>query len=226
MVYLQVVFMLVTLAALVLFYVGTRQKKYVAAFYVLWCLGVGLLASTGFLQNTQALPPRMLLVLVPAMLSIVVFTKWLVNQQLKLGYLLAIHALRLPVELVLLGLFNQGKIPVTMTFHGWNFDILIGASAVVMLLCYKLGYRFSATFLIAWNVLGLVMVSFIVVLSILSSPLPIQQLAFEQPNVAVLQFPFVYLPAVVVPIVYVAHILGLYAVAPYLSSSAPRIPEQ
>ncbi|MEM9987092.1 MAG: hypothetical protein AAF804_18515, partial [Bacteroidota bacterium] len=46
-------------------------------------------------------------------------------------------------------------------------------------------------------------------IAILSAPLPFQQLAFEQPNVAVLRFPYVLLPGVVVPLVLLSHLLSL-----------------
>ncbi|HEX8427561.1 hypothetical protein [Hymenobacter sp.] len=40
-------------------------------------------------------------------------------------------------------------------------------------------------------------------------PTPLQQLAFEQPNVAVMQFPFVWLPIFVVPVVAFTHVVAL-----------------
>jgi hypothetical protein len=49
----------------------------------------------------------------------------------------------------------------------------------------------------------------IVLTAILSAPLPIQQLAFEQPNIAVMYFPFVYLPGFIVPIVLFSHLVSL-----------------
>ena len=49
----------------------------------------------------------------------------------------------------------------------------------------------------------------IIVHAFLSLPTPLQQLAFEQPNVAVAYFPFIWLPTFVVPVVYVAHIIAI-----------------
>ncbi len=97
-----------------------------------------------------------------------------------------------------------------MTFKGWNFDILIGFSALVLLV-YALitNKKFNKQFFIIWNIIGIVFLLFIVALAILSSPLPIQQLAFEQPNIAVLEFPYCLLPTCVVPIVLMSHILLL-----------------
>ncbi len=95
-----------------------------------------------------------------------------------------------------------------MTFAGWNFDILIGLSALIILL-YQISSKrkVSRHFSIIWNIIGIIFLLFIVSLAILSSPLPIQQFAFAQPNIAVLEFPYCFLPTCVVPIVLISHIL-------------------
>jgi hypothetical protein len=41
------------------------------------------------------------------------------------------------------------------------------------------------------------------------APSPVQRLAFEQPNVALLHFSFGWLPAVLVPLVLLAHVAAL-----------------
>jgi len=43
----------------------------------------------------------------------------------------------------------------------------------------------------------------------LSARTPFQQLAFDQPNIGVTLFPFVWLPSVVVPLVLVSHIAAI-----------------
>jgi hypothetical protein len=40
----------------------------------------------------------------------------------------------------------------------------------------------------------------------MSAPGPLQQIAFEQPNVGIAYFPFVLLPTIIVPMVLFAHI--------------------
>jgi len=40
--------------------------------------------------------------------------------------------------------------------------------------------------------------------------LPIQQFAFEQPNRAVLYFPFIWLPSVVIPIFIFSHLAAFW----------------
>jgi hypothetical protein len=47
----------------------------------------------------------------------------------------------------------------------------------------------------------------IVLNAVLSVPTAFQQFAFDQPNIAILYFPFNLLPAVVVPLVLLSHLV-------------------
>ena len=119
-----------------------------------------------------------------------------------------LHSVRLPIEIILFELYLNKMIPQLMTFEGRNFDIVVGITApIVGYLCLK--KRISNTKLIIWNVIGVFFVCFILINGILSSELPFQQFAFEQPNRAVNFFPFILLPAVIVPIVIWTHITDI-----------------
>jgi hypothetical protein len=93
-----------------------------------------------------------------------------------------------------------------MTWDGWNFDIAIGITAALLGLVHLVRKKpLPALAWKIWNLTGLAFLVWIVAIAILSAPLPLQQLAFDQPNVAVLSFPFCLLPALVVPLVFLAH---------------------
>ncbi|MFC3880071.1 hypothetical protein ACFOSV_07785 [Algoriphagus namhaensis] len=119
-----------------------------------------------------------------------------------------LHAVRLPVEIVLYGLFTHQMIPELMTFEGRNFDILMGITAPIIgwLVIKK---NINKKILLAWNVIGLCLVLFILGNGILSAELPFQQFGFEQPNRAINYFPFVLLPATIVPIVIWTHLIDI-----------------
>jgi hypothetical protein len=107
-------------------------------------------------------------------------------------------------------LFLQGQIPQIMTFEGWNYDIIIGISAlIIFVVLYFKEHLLSKTFMLIWNVTGVLFLAVIVLTAVLSAPLPIQLLAFDQPNVAVLKFPSVFLPADIVPLVLLTHLLTI-----------------
>jgi len=204
-------FTIVTLAALVLLYLGTGRDKRLLIVSALWATAIGLLARTGFFEAVYATPPHMLLAVLPPVILLIWYSIKIPAGRIQPGWLLVVHTLRLPVELILYQLYLQKKVPVIMTFKGWNFDILVGLSAILLLLVgiTRRKRRSAAIVFRAWNIAGLVFLAIIASIAVLSAPLPLQQLAFDQPNVALLSFPYTWLPAVVVPAVLLAHLLCL-----------------
>lgn len=178
-----------------------------------WLMIQALLAQQAFYLETAAMPPRILLAIGPPLLLFVaLFTTprgrdWLASARQK--DLLLVHVVRIPVELILFGLFKAGAIPELMTFAGRNFDILAGLTAPLVYYWAYVRQRMSAFWLRLWHLVGLALLLNIVIHAILAAPLPFQQLAFDQPNVAVLYYPFIWLPAFVVPVVLLAHLQAL-----------------
>lgn len=205
-------FILISLLSIALYYIGTGNDKRLLVLLILWFVYVALVSYSGLLIDTQARPPRFLLMMIPVIALSVVAYKLSANKKLQESSLIAIHALRIPVEIGLYRLFLWGKIPQLMTFEGVNFDIVFGVSALILLLFrYLSASTLPPKLFRIWNYIGLLFLSIIVTVAILSSPLPIQLLAFEQPNVAVLIFPFTFLPALIVPLVLLTHfhLLGI-----------------
>lgn len=176
---------------------------------VVYALVQSLLAAYGFYIVTEPTPPRFLFVLLP-LISVIILgllpqgRKWFFQFR-DIRRSTFIHGVRIPVEIVLHQLFLAGAIPELMTFEGRNFDILVGISAPIVGFFYLKGFLGDKS-LLAWNIVGLFFVMFIVVNAVLSLPTPIQQFAFDQPNMAVLYFPYVLLPVLVVPIVIYTHL--------------------
>jgi hypothetical protein len=207
---IQITFIGITILAFLLFYLGTGKNLLILFIGLLWLIISGLLSYSNFFQNTTALPPRMLWILLPAFILVVLCYVNINTKDIKPSYLIATHTLRLPVELILYKLFLKGSIPILMTFQGWNFDIIIGISAILLLAYFGFGRKkINATFFRVWNILGLFFLITIVSIAILSTPSPIQLFAFESPNLALISFPYTLLPAVIVPIVLLSHLFCL-----------------
>ena len=180
---------------------------------VAWLILQAVLASTGFYNDNMSLPPRFALAGAPALLFILFLfvtpggRKFI--DSLPLSTLTWLQVVRIPVEIVLYWLMLERTIPQLMTFEGRNFDILAGITApIVAWLVFienKLGYKF----LLAWNIICLLLVLNIVINAVLSVQTPFQQFAFDQPNVAVLKFPFIWLPSFIVPVVIFSHLASI-----------------
>lgn len=203
-------FFILTLLTLLLFYLAVGRNLMVLIISGLWLTLTGLLGREGFFENNIAVPPTIFLVIVGGIALSFFFYKLALKQELNMRLLLLIHVLRIPVELSLYQLFLMEELPLIMTFKGWNYDIVMGVSALLMFLYLLLSPAgIKRKWLRLWNRLGLMFLTFIVLIALLSAPLPFQQLAFDQPNIAVQKFPYLFLPAFIVPIVYASHFLAL-----------------
>ena len=176
-----------------------------------WLYLQAYLTISGFYSpNLNQIPPRFLLSVLPPILAIII----LFNTKKTLtiidsidGYNLTIlNVVRIPVEIGLYLLFLDSKVPEIMTFSGLNFDILAGISAPIIAIY---GFRkniLSSKIIFIWNLISVSLLTSIVTLAFLSAPFPFQQLSFDQPNVAVFEFPFNWLPSFIVPAVLFTHI--------------------
>jgi len=208
--FLTVGFLLAAIRQSVLNRIATKVFVAVLAF---WMVFEATLALAGFHRVTGAFPPRVFaFAAMPAIGFILVYLIFFRKQfveQLPLKLLTLLHIVRIPVEIVLLWLFQQGQVPVEMTFEGGNFDILSGITApIIYFLAFRNG-NVNRPLLIVWNIVALLLLINIVTTAILAFPSPFQQIAFDQPNLAVTYFPFIWLPAVIVPIVFFSHLAAL-----------------
>ena len=96
-----------------------------------------------------------------------------------------------------------------MTFEGRNFDVLSGLSAPFVFYTAFVWRRMSRNLLLTWNIVCLALLINIVAHAVLAAPFDFQQLAFDQPNRAIFYFPFVWLPACIVPIVLLSHLAAI-----------------
>ena len=177
-----------------------------------WSTLVCVLAANGVYEDFQAKPPRFVFVVLPILGAIIyiLFKYTKVVKQLDILRLTYLHMIRVPVEIFIFIWFTYGIVPQEMTFEGRNFDILSGLTApIVAYFIAKHGVKKHVKMAYAWNILALLLVLNIVVTAVLSLPSNFQVFGLEQPNIAVINAPFVLLPAVIVPIVIFCQIVSM-----------------
>lgn len=212
-VYLPVAFIGITLFTLYFLYKASSSKTLLLV-SLGWLLVQSAISLTGFYTNTQALPPRLFLFLfLPALGFIIVLFNTAKGKQwvdtLDTKWLTYLHVIRIPVELILFTLFTYKMIPEIMTFEGRNLDILSGITAPFIGYFGYVKSKFNKNILLLWNFFCLALLVNIVAIALLSAPFPFQQFGFNQPNIAIFYFPFVLLPAFVVPAVLFAHLVNI-----------------
>lgn len=179
-----------------------------------WIFFQAILALNGFHQVAETFPPRLVFFGVfPAILLIIVYFVFFRKsfiEPLPLKILTLLSIIRIPVELVLLWLFQNHLIPQSMTFEGRNFDILSGITApIIYLLAFRSG-KINRPLLIVWNIFALALLFNIVITAILAFPSISPNLPIELQNRAVTYFPYIWLPTVIVPIVLFSHLASLW----------------
>lgn len=184
-------------------------------FTILFALFItqGVVAFDNFYLDNNTSPPHFVFLYIPSLLLIIsIFTIPAFRTLLSFidyKYLLLIHVLRIPVEFVLWKLAQENVIPISMTFEGTNFDIISGISAIAIYYWVYVKKQESKTLQLAWNVVGIILLLNIFISGILSIPSTIQQINFDHPNLAILYFPFVWLPSFILPAVLFAHLASI-----------------
>lgn len=211
--HINLLFILTSFLSFILFYKATRQSKPTIIILVTWIILQTILGWSGFFQVTDKIPPRLLLFVLATLLLIIGLFSTAIGRNfidaLELKQLCLVHLVRIPVEIVLYLLFLQKAIPELMTFSGRNYDILSGITAPII---YYFGFQkkiLSINIILIWNFVCLGLLLNIVVNAVLAAPFPFQQFAFDQPNIAVLHFPFNWLPTLIVPIVLFSHLASI-----------------
>ncbi|MCF8452249.1 MAG: hypothetical protein K9G42_03540 [Pedobacter sp.] len=217
--YISIVFGLTTILTTLIFYKAAGNSKPVLLVILIWLAVQALIASSGFYTVTDTTPPRFLLLVLPPLLGIAGLFLSSKGRRfidsLDLKSLTLLHTIRIPVELVLFFLFTYKAVPELMTFEGRNFDILSGITAPVIFYFAFIRKQLSRKIILIWNVICLGLLINIVSNAILSAPFPFQQFAFDQPNIAVLYFPFIWLPCCVVPLVLLSHLAAFRQLSNY-----------
>lgn len=228
-IYISVTFGLTTIATLLLFLwtiknsnsqVIRENSSKIIIGLSLWLLVQAVLTIKNvYNSDINLFPPKIILFgILPSILIII--TLFITRKgrrfidSLPLIHLTYLNIVRVPVELVLFWLFLNKVVPELMTFEGRNFDIIAGVTAPVIVF-FGLRRKNNRKILLVWNFICLALLLNIVVNAFLSTPSPIQKFAFEQPNVAILNFPFSWLPTFIVPVVLFGHLTSIRQLLKY-----------
>ena len=208
--YISLFFGATTLLTVFFFYRAANNSRLTLFVLSGWLLLQAIIGLSGFYTVTDRMPPRLMLLLLPPIIFIAVLflspagKKYLADLNIKT--LTILHIVRIPVEVVLLFLLLHKAIPKGMTFEGHNFDIISGITAPLVYYFGLMRNQLNTKIILVWNFICLGLLINIVVTAIFSVPAPFQRFGFEQPNIAILYFPFIWLPGCVVPLVLLSHL--------------------
>jgi hypothetical protein len=212
--YLAFSIALVTALTVLAFYRASHFSRPVLIILLMLLLLQGGVTASGFYSNATGFAPRFMLLLAPAfaVIALLFLTKRgrRFLGSLDLNILTLLHTVRISVELILFGLYRYRTVPQLMTFENGNLDILSGLTApIIALMSFRGGMIRNPRLLLGWNMICLSLLGNIVVRAIFSVPSPFQQWGLLQPNIAILYFPFSWLPCCIVPLVLLSHLAAV-----------------
>ena len=213
-----VFFLGVTALALFLFGKAVRGSRPAILISLVWMVLQSAIALSGFYLITNTIPPHFILAIAPPVILIaglfVTEAGRRFVDRMNLKWCILVHIIRIFVEATLYWLFLYKQVPALMTFEAGNLDILAGLTVPFVWWAFNTG-RIGRRGLFIWNTLCLLSVLNALARAMLSAPFRFQRFGFQQPTIAILHFPFVLLPAFIVPAVLLCH----FAVFRKLTSS-------
>jgi hypothetical protein len=191
---------------------GARRRRTIlaGAGVAIWLAAQAIAALSGLLGRFDVRPPPMVIWFA----SMVVMTLALAwspfgrrfADRLPFVALIGFQAFRLPLELVMHRAAVAGIMPSVMSYTGYNFDIVSGATALPLAL-YAWRRPVPRRLILLWNVIGQILLLVIVGVAFAASPV-FRAFGDGQLNVWVTEFPYVWI-AVMVAAALFGHVVTL-----------------
>jgi hypothetical protein len=174
-----------------------------------WLVATLVLAASGVLRQFDRRPPPLAIFLAIVLVGATWIACSRVGLRLARGLtftaLVGMQAFRWPLELLMHRAAAEGVMPVQMSYSGRNFDIVTGITAA--LLALTLARRpVPRAVVAAWNVLGAALLANILVVALISTPF-FAAFGPDRLNTWIAYPPFVWLPALMVPVALAGHIV-------------------
>lgn len=189
-----------------------RARLYWVAGFVAWIAITGLIAQRGAFAWASG-PPLLPVFVIGGVVASAMIARSRVGAQLAglpLAALIGLQAFRLPLELAMHHGAGRG-IPIELTLAGFNFDIVTGVGAVVIAVLVALD-RCPTWLVWLWSVVGLCCLLVIFVIAAATMP-RVHAFGVEPAhlNTWAAHVPFVWVPALLVPVAFGGHLVILRA---------------
>ena len=191
---------------------GARRRRTIlaGAGIALWLAAMAAAALSGLLGRFDLRPPPMVIWFA----SMVVMTLALAwspfgrrfADKLPFVALIGFQAFRLPLELIMHRAVVAGIMPNVMSYTGYNFDIVTGATALPLAL-YAWRRPLPRWLIALWNATGQILLFVVAGVALAASPI-FRAFGDDQLNVWVTEFPYVWI-AVMVAAALFGHVVTM-----------------
>jgi hypothetical protein len=201
-----------------------RRTLLAAGGVVLWLAAQAAAALSGVLGRFELRPPP-IVIWFASMIAMTLGLAWSgfgrrFADKLPFVALIGFQAFRLPLELVMHRAAVIGLMPNVMSFTGYNFDIVTGATALPLAL-YAWRRPLPRWLITLWNVTGQILLIAIALIAFAATPV-FRAFGDDQVNVWVVQFPYVWI-AVMVAAALFGHVVTLRKLMAESRAKAPAV---
>jgi hypothetical protein len=186
-----------------------RSTLVLALLLLLWLTATSAVVTTGVIAAAPM--PRLPLFFAAANLAALLLALSPIGgrlaRALPLQALVAFHAFRLPLELVLHSWAEHGTVPRTMTWTGRNFDIVTGVLAIVAAPFVNRATTRGRAVAWTFNVIGLALLLNVMRVAVMSSPLPFAWKDVDPPLQLALHVPYAWIVTVCVAGALAGHVV-------------------
>jgi hypothetical protein len=202
----------------------TRRTLLAAAGVAIWLAAQAAAALSGVLGRFELRPPP-IVIWFASMIAMTLGLAWSgfgrrFADKLPFVALIGFQAFRLPLELVMHRAAVIGLMPNVMSFTGYNFDIVTGATALPLAL-YAWRRPLPRWLITLWNVTGQILLIAIALIAFAATPV-FRAFGDDQVNVWVVQFPYVWI-AVMVAAALFGHVVTLRKLMAESRAKAPAV---
>ena len=204
--------LMITISIIVYSQGDRRRLRILIIGSFLWMGLTAIAARSGLLSKPDVFPPPFVVMMV-SMLAVAFalgFSSFgkSVAANISFFVLVALQSFRLPLEFVMHHAFEKKIMPIQLSYSGYNFDVITGFGAVVLLILLKLKPQLPKSIIWVWNVWGIYCLIVIAVVAVAGSPI-VRGFGSEPENLNswVLFFPYVWLPTVLVVLAIFGHII-------------------
>jgi hypothetical protein len=194
-----------------------RDKAKLIIGLLLWQIFIYLIASTGILKSYEKPPLFAILFIMPSFIFTGIFLFRNRNKQwiksIPEHWIVYFQSYRILVEILFIFSLAQGIYNEQVTIEGYNFDMLFAITAPVMAFLVYQKKVLSARVILFWNYLGLLVLASVIILFLASIYTP--RIFGSDKSLLPLEamtYPFVLIPAFLMPTAVYLHFLSIIQV--------------
>jgi len=211
---LFVIFLLIGIGFKAIDKTDKKRKILLVGALVVWQIYMYVLGSSGILMDYSFPPKFALLMIIPIFAFTAVFayknkdSEWLLK--IPAAWLIYFQSFRVFVEILFVYTVAEGILHTEASIEGYNYDMLLGASAPIIALLVFQKKILSKKALVWWNLLGLTVFASIIFVFMTSLYLP----QMYGSDIALLpkafgQYPYMTVPGFLMPAAVFIHVLSL-----------------